>query len=346
MLGLWQDMAAVSQPVLAIDITDSTLETPFRPVFLQYQNLIAQGKPASFIVEHQPIEQPLKQAILDNSKIDIFDNTELANFDASGACNQLRLKDGRELHARLLVGADGRGSAVREMAGIKTVGWDYPQSGLVTTVHLSKPHGAKAVQHFLPSGPFAILPMTENRASLVWTEEREIAEALLADSEAQFVSEINKRFAPKLGEVSLAGARLSFPLSMHLAREYVKPRVALLGDSAHGVHPIAGQGLNIGLRDVAALAQIIIETNRLGLDIGSMEPLTRYAGWRRFDSTLSNFTFDGLNHLFSNDNNNLRQLRSFGLRVVDRVPPLKAFFVKEAAGLTGDIPRLMRGEVI
>jgi 2-octaprenyl-6-methoxyphenol hydroxylase len=235
---------------------------------------------------------------------------------------------------------------MRKAAGIKTIGWSYDQSGIIATVKLEKSHDGRAIQHFLPSGPFAILPLTENRVSLVWTEDGARAREIVALDDDEFLSEAKKRIGGRFGTLELAGPRAAFPLDLHLARGFVADRVALVGDAAHGVHPLAGQGLNIGLRDVAALAEVAVESARLGLDLGSATVLQRYERWRRFDSAFSAVTMDGLNRLFSNDSAPLRAIRSLGLGLVDRAPALKRFFVREAAGLTGTVPRLLKGEAI
>jgi 2-octaprenyl-6-methoxyphenol hydroxylase len=230
------------------------------------------------------------------------------------------------------------------MAGIKVVGWSYPQVGIVTTVSHAKPHRGRAIQHFLPAGPFAILPLAGDRSCVTWTEEAERGRAIVALDDAGFLAEVQRRFGYRLGTVQLAGPRASWPLDMHLARAFATNRFALIGDAAHGVHPIAGQGLNLGLRDVAALTEVIADAARLGLDVGSPAVLERYERWRRLDSMLSAATFDGLNRLFSNDVTVARTARDFGLGLIERMPALKSFFVAEAAGLTGDIPKLLRGQ--
>ncbi|MGI9384103.1 MAG: FAD-dependent monooxygenase, partial [Methyloligellaceae bacterium] len=270
----------------------------------------------------------------------------VTGFDRDMHGVRAQLDDGRTLTGRLLVAADGRRSALRRQAGIKTIGWSYPQTGIVTTVAHEKPHGGRAVQHFLPAGPFAILPLKGDRASLVWTEARATADRIMALDDEGFLEELTRRFGRKLGTLALAGPRQAYPLDMHIARSFVSDRLSLVGDAAHGVHPLAGQGLNIGLRDVAALTEVVVEAMRLGLDPGGAAVLERYERWRRFDSAFSAVVMDGLNRLFSSDNEALRTTRTFGLGIVDRLPPLKDFFVREAAGLTGDLPRLLRGESV
>jgi 2-octaprenyl-6-methoxyphenol hydroxylase len=344
-------MAPHAQPIEEIDITDSELETVFRPVFLHFDGEIAMGRPGAYIIEHEVLSEPIYELLFKAEKISLCTERCFHGFKMTGETGPLQLlfesATGDEpspvYQADLIIGADGRGSLVRKAAGIKTFTSDYEQDGIVVTVDLHRPHGGKAVQHFLPSGPFAILPLTGDRASLVWTEQRGVAAQMCALSDEDFTEEINKRFSPKLGTVGLAGPRAYFPLSLLLARSFTAPRVALIGDAAHGVHPLAGQGMNIGLRDVAALTEIIIETRRLGLDIGGDVALSKYQSWRRFDGVMSAFVMDGLNRLFKGDSDALREIRGFGLRLVDRVPPLKDFFVKEAAGVNGDVPKLMQG---
>ena len=245
----------------------------------------------------------------------------------------------------MLIAADGRASRLRDSAGIKLLRWDYPQVGIVTTVAHSRPHGGRALQHFLPTGPFAILPLPQDRSAITWTEDATVARALLALDEAGFAAELAKRFDYRLGEVTQIGARAAWPLEMQLARALIADRLALVGDAARVVHPIAGQGLNLGLRDVAALTEVITDAARLGLDTGAAMVLERYQRWRRLNSALSAATYDGLNRLFSNDWMLLRTARDFGLALVDQLPALKQFFVAEAAGLSGEIPKLLRGEL-
>jgi 2-octaprenyl-6-methoxyphenol hydroxylase len=347
-LGVWPAVAAHAEPVTAIDITDSSLEDAFRPVLVSYDNTVDGGEPATYIVEHGQLRDALLAAATVRPVI-LFGSEPAAGFraDEHGVSVDLGSKPSlRTLRAALLVAADGGASPLREAAGIGVVRWSYRQAGIVTTVRLEQPHQGRAVQHFLPSGPFAILPLTGNRACITWTEAAARAREILALDDAGFLAEIQKRFGYRLGGIALAGPRASWPLDMHLARALVADRFALVGDAAHGVHPIAGQGLNLGLRDVAALAEVVADAARLGLDIGSLAVLERYERWRRLDSALSAATFDALNRLFSNDSTLLRSARDFGLGLVERLPGLKQFFVAEAAGLTGDVPRLLRGEPV
>lgn len=262
--------------------------------------------------------------------------------DAGGAT--VSLADGRKLRAGLVVGAEGRRSTIRSGAGIKTMGWAYNQTAVVCTVRHQKPHDGVAHEYFLPSGPFAMLPLTQNRCNIVWTERPAIAETLRAMPEADFIAELRARFGDHLGALSLVGPRFAYPLSLQLAEKLVAQRMALIGDAAHGVHPIAGQGLNVGLRDVAALAQCIVEAMRVGLDAGDPEMLARYQRWRRFDSLSMALAMDAFNRIFSNDLPLLRTWRGRGMAAVDAIAPARRMFMREAAGGSGDLPKLLRGE--
>ncbi len=248
--------------------------------------------------------------------------------------------------ASLLVAADGARSGVREQAGIATHGWSYGQSAIVTTVAHERAHNGRAEEHFLPAGPFAILPLKGNRSSLVWTETDAEAARIVALPDDEFHAELERRFGLHLGDIGVVGAKRAYPLGLFIARSFVADRIALVGDAAHVIHPIAGQGLNMGLRDVAALAEAIVDAARLGLDIGGADVLERYQRWRRFDTMAMGVATDGLNRLFSNESDVLRLMRDVGLGLVDRMPALKSFFIREAAGVTGEVPKLLRGEVL
>jgi 2-octaprenyl-6-methoxyphenol hydroxylase len=343
-IGAWPAIADEAQPVDGIDITDSSLEAGVRPVLLAYDNVTEGGDPATHIVPAGPLWEALRTKARSHPSITQLAPAEIVAFSADDAGARIDLAGGRQIAAALVVAADGRRSALREAAGIKVIGWSYPQTGIVTTVSHERPHAARAVQHFLPGGPFAILPLTGNRSCITWTEEAREAKRILALDDAGFLAEVEKRFGGKLGAVTLAGPRQSWPLELHLARRYVGPRFALVGDAAHGVHPLAGQGLNLGFRDVAALTEVVAEGVRLGFDAGNAEALRRYERWRRFDSAVSAATFDAINRLFASDATLLRSVREAGLGIIDRVPVLKRFFVAEAAGLTGELPRLLKGD--
>lgn len=344
-IGIWPAIAAEAQAVSSIEITDSELDAGVRPTLLTYTNDTDAGEPASHIVPGGALLAALVDKARTTADLSIVTPHAAATGYTAGEIDAVvSLADGREIAGRLVVAAEGRRSSLREAAGIKLVGWPYHQTGIVVTVAHERPHLGLAVQHFLPSGPFAILPLPGDRSCITWTEEAREARRILALDDAAFLGEVEKRFGGRLGTVSLASRPASWPLELHLARAYVAPRLALVGDTAHGVHPIAGQGLNLALRDVAALAEVVAETMRVGLDPGSPDVLARYERWRRFDSTVSALAFDGINRLFSNDWTLLRAARDFGLGVVDRMPLVKRMLVSEAAGLTGDVPRLLKGE--
>jgi 2-octaprenyl-6-methoxyphenol hydroxylase len=345
-VGLWPALAPNAQPIESIEVTDSPLNADLRPHFLGFDTELNTGAPSAYLVEAGEFLSVISDAVAAEPAIDVFAPDSIDDFATDAFGVEAHLASGLALRAPLLVGADGKRSRLREVAGIKCIGWSYPQSGIVATVTHEHPHNGKAVQHFLPAGPFAILPLKGNRSSIVWTEEAANAKSLMAGDEAAFVAELTRRFGHRLGTISLEGRPQSFPLAFQMARSFVGKRLALVGDAAHVVHPLAGQGLNIGLRDVAALTETIVDALRLGLDIGSSVTLERYQRWRRFDSAFSGTVMDAMNRLFSTDNAPLRAIRDLGLGIVDRSPGLKRFLVREAAGGTGDVPRLMKGEAL
>ncbi len=342
-LDLWARLAPSVQAIEAIEITDSALNAALRPHLLGFADELKQNGASAFMIEYGDLARVLAASVAAEPATTTF-ASRVTGFTAGPFAVEVLLGNGRAIAASLLVAADGKRSQLRERAGIKCVGWSYPQIGIVTTVAHTRPHHGKAVQHFLPSGPFAILPLTGNRSSIVWTEDESEGAAIMAGDEDSFRGELTKRFGHRLGEIALAGPRQSFKLDMQIARGFAADRLALIGDAAHVVHPLAGQGLNIGMRDVAALTETVVEAARLGLDIGGPAPLERYERWRRFDSAFSAVVMDGLNRLFSNDNAPLRALRDLGLGLVDRAPAVKRFLVREAAGRTGEIPSLLEGE--
>ncbi len=345
-LGVWDEVQSHAQPFTEIDITDSPADAVARPSLLHFDGALGDGEPAAYMLENHILRGALLSCVEAADGISFQAPDVVEDFSVGATGVTARLDGGGPVQARLLVAADGRRSALRRQAGIKSVGWSYPQSGIVATLGIERPHDGRAVQHFLPPGPFAILPLQGDRVSLVWTESRRRADEIVALDDEAFLQEARKRMGGLYGALSVAGPRAAFPLDMHLARAFVADRLALVGDAAHGVHPLAGQGLNIGLRDVAALAEVVIEAARLGLDIGSEPVLERYQRWRRFDSAFSGLAMDTMNRLFSNDIAPLRSVRSLGLGLVDRAPVLKRFFVREAAGLTGTLPRLLKGQEI
>ncbi len=341
-IGVWHEVAPKAEEILDMIVTDSRLDDAVRPVFLTFAGEVAPGEPFAHMVENGA----LLTALLAKAKQEGVNLRESAVRDFSVAPQRIAVHcaDGTGIAARLLVAADGARSRLRELAGIQTVGWSYGQSAIVTTVEHERDHHGRAEEHFLPAGPFAILPLKNRRASLVWTETEAEAARILALPDAEFHAELEKRFGLHLGELRVVGPRHAYPLGLQIARSFVAERLALIGDAAHMLPPIAGQGLNLGLRDVAALAEAIVDAARLGLDPGGADVLDRYQRWRRFDTRARGVATDGLNRLVANRSDVLRVVRDIGLGLVDRLPMLKSIFIRDAAGLTGDVPKLLRGE--
>ncbi len=343
-LGVWEGLAPSAQPIREILVTDGQAGKPASPFSLHFDAAEVGAESLGHIAENRHIRAALHRAVAAQTNLELIAPTSVKSMVTEGGGAVVRLEDGCEIAAPLVVAADGRESRLRNEIGIGVVGWSYPQTGIVATVEHEKPHNGVAYEHFLPSGPFAILPMTGNRSSLVWTEDKTKAPALLALDEAGFNQELSRRFGGHLGRTKAAGPRWSYPLSFHLARDFVRPRFALAGDCAHGIHPIAGQGLNLGLKDAAALAEVLLDAGRLGRDIGALDTLKRYQRWRRFDSFALAASTDALNRLFSNDIMPLRHLRDLGLGIVDAIGPARRFFMRHAGGDVGKLPRLMKGE--
>jgi 2-octaprenyl-6-methoxyphenol hydroxylase len=342
-LGVW-DQVADSQAILDMVVTDSKLEDATRPVFLTFAGDVEPGEPFAHMVENRR----LIDALVARAEADGIDlrATAVSSYDSRSDGVTVTLADGNVIEASLLVAADGARSRLRERAGIATHGWDYDQSGIVVTVGHERDHHGRAEEHFLPAGPFAILPLTGNRSSLVWTETRKEAARITALSESEFHAELEQRFGLHLGEIKALDKPRAFPLGYFVARSFIAERLALIGDAAHVIHPIAGQGLNMGLKDVAALAEVVVDAARLGMDLGQADVLERYQRWRRFDTMAMGVATNSLNFLFSNESTLLRTVRDIGLGLVDRAPPLKSMFIRQAAGLSGEVPRLLKGEAL
>jgi len=343
-IGAWDGVAAKAQPILDMVITDSKLEDATRPVFLTFGGDVAPGEPFAHMVENGDLIESLTRCA-EAAKIDLR-ATAVTSYDARPDGITVTLGDGTVIEGALLVAADGARSKLRERAGIVTHGWDYNQSGIVVTVGHERDHEGRAEEHFMPAGPFASLPLTGKRSSLVWTESRAEAARIVALGDDDFHRELEQRFGLHLGEIKALDKPRAFPLSYFVARSFIGERLALIGDAAHVIHPIAGQGLNLGLKDVAALAEVIVDAARLGIDVGQADVLERYQRWRRFDTMAMGLATNTLNFLFSNTSTLLRSLRDIGLGLVDRAPPLKNILIRQAAGLSGDVPRLLRGETL
>ncbi len=343
-LGLWEQLAPHASPILNMKITDSGKGDISRPLFLRFEGEVAPGEPFAHMLPNTATIGALLQAL--EGKVDFLAPVEVTGFAADAGAARLSLRDGRVITAPLVVAADGGNSALRSMAGIAVTGHDYRQSGIVTTISHELDHGGTAYEHFRPAGPFASLPLGGKRSSLVWTETTEAAARYRQMPLDEVAREIEAVMGSSLGAVRVEEPLQVFPLRLQIAREFVAPRLALIGDAAHVVHPIAGQGLNLGLKDVAALAEVVVDAMRLGLDHGAADVLERYQRWRRLDTALMAMVTDVMNRLFSNDVAPVRALRDFGLGVVDRLPPLKDAMIAHAAGLERGGPRLLRGHPI
>jgi 2-octaprenyl-6-methoxyphenol hydroxylase len=341
-LGVWDAVSGEAQPILDMVVTDSRLDDAMRPVFLTFAGEVEEGEPFAHMIENRF----LVAALAEKAQAEGVTLVPRAVNGVADGLRALGISVDIGIGARLLVAADGARSTIRTNAGIATHGWAYDQSAIVTTVGHERDHGGRAEEHFLPAGPFAILPLKGNRSSIVWTEAKGEAARIVALSDDAFHAELEQRFKLHLGEINAVGARRVHPLGFFVARSFIAERIALVGDAAHVIHPIAGQGLNMGLKDVAALAEVIVDAARLGLDPGSPTVLERYQRWRRFDTVTMGIATDGLNRLFSNRSDVLRLVRDVGLGLVDRVPNLKRLFIREAAGLVGDVPKLLRGEML
>ncbi|HEX9158703.1 MAG TPA: FAD-dependent monooxygenase [Rhizomicrobium sp.] len=342
-LGVWENLRTNAQPIHDILVTDAKAGKSPSPFSLHFDHTEI-GEPRGYIAENRHIRAALLNVAVATATLEIANPDRVDGFILASGCMEVQLEKLGTVRPVLLVAAEGRDSQSRERAGIGVVSWSYPQRAIVSTVKHARPHNGSAYEHFLPSGPFAILPLTGNRSSLVWTEREEIADSLLQWPRADFEAEIGRRFGAHLGTIRCEGPRWSYPLSFHLAREFVRSRFALVGDAAHGIHPIAGQGLNLGFKDVAALSEVLLDAARLGLDFGAADVLRRYERWRRFDSFVLAAATDALNRLFSNDIAPLRFARDLGLGIADAAAPLRRFFMHHAGGAAGRLPRLLRGE--
>ena len=347
MISIWQQVGDLAQPIHRIKASDGLAGQGPAPFFLTFDAAEIEEGPMGFLLEDRHLYAAFLKAMAAEPNITLLSGESVTGQEVAANAVGVTLANGRRITARLLIGCDGRGSGTATRAGIRRVGWGYGQTALVTAIRHEKDHGGTAHQFFMPEGPLAILPLKGgHHSSIVWSETDENAARIQALPDDQYLAALRPRFGDFLGDIALAGDRFTYPLSLSLAERFVAPRVALVGDAAHGVHPIAGQGLNLGLRDVAALAQTVIEAHRRGEDIGSPTTLDAYQRWRRFDSTTLALGMDTVNRLFSNDNPILRAGRDLGLGIVNALPGLRRRFIRQAAGLQGDLPRLLAGKPI
>jgi len=344
-LGVWQAMQPFGQPVHQIIVTDAKGAASDRPVLLQFAAETEAGESSMLMFDNRDLLGSLVTSVESSPDITLYSGSAVKEVDnKTPGLARAKLADGRELKAPLIIAADGARSPTRIAAGIEMVGWAYGQSGIVTSFRHSLPHQGRAEEHFGAEGPFAILPLTDNRSSIVWTCKEETADRLLARSPDEFERELQAQIGSHLGEIKLVAPPQGYPLGMWIAKEFHGPRLALVGDAAHVVHPLAGLGFNLGLKDAAALAECIADAFSLGQDIGSDQVLTRYAAWRRFDTVTTAMAMDGFNRLFSNDVALLKLVRDAGLKLTQSSAAAKSFFVREAAGMTGELPKLLRGD--
>ncbi|RWR27509.1 2-octaprenyl-6-methoxyphenyl hydroxylase [Sinirhodobacter populi] len=341
--GVWPAIADRTQPMMEVKASDGRPGEGAAPLFLHFDSRELDQSPVGYMIEDRFLYAAFLDAMEAEPNLTLIRGTAVTAQEIVPGGVTVTLSDGRTLSGALLVGADGRRSATAERAGITREGWGYGQTALVAAIAHELPHEGIAHQFFMPTGPLAILPLPGNRSSIVWSETAENARIIAALSDEDFLAVLRPRFGDFLGRISLAGPRFSYPLDLTLAKSYVAPRIALIGDAAHGVHPIAGQGLNLGLRDVAALAEVLVEARRRGEDIGAIDVLERYQSWRRFDGTTLALGMDTVNRLFSNDNPVLRPVRDLGMGIVQAIGPLRRGFMRQAAGLSGPLPRLLQG---
>jgi 2-octaprenyl-6-methoxyphenol hydroxylase len=341
-IGIWPDVADHAQPMLEIKVTDGRAGEGAAPWMMHFDHAEIEEGPMGYLVEDRHLRAAFLAAMDASDLITQIDATRVVAQDVGADGVTVTLDNGDTIKGGLLIGSDGRGSGTGARAGIKRIGWGYDQTAVVCAVEHDKPHAGIAHQFFMPNGPLAILPLTGNRSSIVWSETTQCATHLMTLGDAAFLDELRPAFGSFLGQIGLTGARFTYPLGLTLAQTFIADRVALIGDAAHGVHPIAGQGLNAGLRDVAALAQVLTEARARGEDIGGAQTLARYQEWRRFDTTTLALATDTFNRLFSNDNPLLRAARDIGMAAINAAPTLRRGFIREAAGLTGELPNLMR----
>lgn len=341
-VGVWENVAQDAEPMLNIRVSDGRARVGASPFFMDFDHAELEEGPMGYMVEDRHLRYALQAAMQTSPLIEYRLATRVTGQSTGPEGVTLSLANNQKITTRLLVGADGRQSGTAARAGITYTGWQYGQTALVCAVEHDRPHGGVAHQFFMPAGPMAVLPLSARRSTVVWSEKTDSAAVIKTLDDAAFLDVLRPRFGDFLGDIALTGGRFSYPLGMMIAKSYIAPNVALIGDAAHGVHPIAGQGLNAGLRDVAALIQVLSEAKQRGEDFASQPVLARYQLWRRFDATALAVATDGFNRLFSNDNPILRLGRDLGMGMLNAMPKVRRGILREAAGLTGDLPDLMR----
>ena len=341
-VGVWENVTQDAEPMLNIRVSDGHAGVGASPFFMDFDHAELEEGPMGYMVEDRHLRYALQAAMQTSPLIEYRLATRVTGQSTGPEGVTLSLANNQKITTRLLVGADGRQSGTAARAGITYTGWQYGQTALVCAVEHDRPHGGVAHQFFMPAGPMAVLPLSARRSTVVWSEKTDSAAVIKTLDDAAFLDVLRPRFGDFLGDIALTGGRFSYPLGMMIAKSYIAPNVALIGDAAHGVHPIAGQGLNAGLRDVAALIQVLSEAKQRGEDFASQPVLARYQLWRRFDATALAVATDGFNRLFSNDNPILRLGRDLGMGMLNAMPKVRRGILREAAGLTGDLPDLMR----
>jgi len=342
-IGIWDRVMSHAQPMLEIKVTDGRAGEGVSPFFMHFDHSEIEEGPMGHMLEDRYLRRAFMQAMADDPAITHLSGETVVDQAVQTPSITVTLASGKTLSARLMIGSDGRKSGTAARAGIKRTGWEYGQTALVCAIEHALPHNGIAHQFFMPPGPLAILPLPGNLSSIVWSESDATAAQITALSDSDFMAVLRPRFGDFLGAIKLKGKRFSYPLNLTIANRFISDRLALIGDAAHGMHPIAGQGLNAGLRDVGALAQVISDAARRGEDIAAADVLARYQQWRRFDTATLALATDLTNRLFSNDNPVLRLGRDLGMGAINALPSLRRTFIREAAGLTGDLPALMRG---
>nr|WP_253913436.1 FAD-dependent monooxygenase [Pseudoruegeria sp. HB172150] len=345
-IGIWNAVADNAQPILQIKVSDGRAGEGPSPLSLLFDGAEVEESPLGYMLEDRYLRRALQEALDAAPNVTQITGTDVTGHEVTEANATVTLSDGRTLTAKMIVGADGMASPTAQRAGIGRMGWSYSQTSFSCAIAHDRPHHGIAHQFFMPPGPLGILPLKGNRSSIVWTEDEAAAARISTLDDDAYIAMLRPRIGDYLGDFRLEGKRFAYPVPLSIAHRFAAPRVALVGDAAHRVHPLAGQGLNAGLKDVGALAEVLVTAARRGEDIGRLDVLDRYERWRRFDVAALALATDGVNRLFSNDNTLLRMGRDLGLGVINALPGLRRTLMREAAGVTGDVPRLLQGRPI